>query len=88
MRNLFILWVVATLSACSSFTKPDKETRITEYHGHAEPGLAGDVYVKGDLEIDGCRFIEMRESTDGCLTYQGDKCSYRSPGCSDPLTGQ
>lgn len=80
---LCIVAAAALVTGCAA----DKETRITEYSGTAKPGLVGAPYVSGDLKVQGCRVVEGKGKTAGCITYKGPGgCTFTSTDCKETYT--
>jgi hypothetical protein len=75
MRPALSLLLVALLSGCASFTKPDNEIRITEYGGE------GSYLMQASGAIGGCRIIEMG-ATAACVRYKGEACNVVSAACA------
>jgi len=75
-----IILATLLLGGCASVTNPTNERRVTEYG-------AGAALYGGQGVIGGCRLVQEGE-TDGCLRYQGPRCSYSSPACPELVQEQ
>lgn len=69
------------LSGCASFTKPEKEIRITEYGGE------GSYLMQASGAVGGCRITEMGVAG-ACVRYNGKACNVVSAACGAAVRGK
>lgn len=69
---------------CASMHNPTNEVRVTEYTGTAEPGIAGTVYVDGQLDVTGCRIV-VEGVVPGTVDYRGIKCRFTLKPTKSPI---